>query len=97
MIIRQYMLLIYHYTMYIMTCYPRYLEGGIDSGFVDISKLEFRKKLYHIKGRRKIRITQAEVSWQSLNEGDVFVLDCKETVWVWVGADCSRLEKIKVG
>ena len=91
------MLLIYHYTMYIMTCYPRYLEGGIDSGFVDISKLEFRKKLYHIKGRRKIRITQAEVSWQSLNEGDVFVLDCKETVWVWVGADCSRLEKIKVG
>ena len=74
----------------------RYLEGGVDSGFVDVSKLEFRKKLYHIKGRRKVRITQAEVLWESLNEGDVFVLECKDTVWVWVGTDCSRLEKIKV-
>ncbi|XP_063673911.1 advillin-like isoform X3 [Bolinopsis microptera] len=73
----------------------QYLEGGVDSGFVDISKLEFRKKLYHIKGRRKVRITQAEVSWRSLNEGDVFVLDCKDTVWCWIGTDCSRLEKIK--
>ena len=74
----------------------RYLEGGIESGFVDVSKLEFRKKLYHIKGRRKVRITQTEVSWRSLNEGDVFVLECKDTVWCWVGMECSRLEKIKV-
>ena len=36
-----------------------------------------------------------QVHWDSLNEGDVFVLDTKEAVWVWVGADCSRLEKIK--
>lgn len=73
----------------------QYLEGGVDSGFVDTSKLKFNKRLYHIKGRRKVRITQTAVSWESLNEGDVFVLDCKETVWCWVGQDCSRLEKIK--
>lgn len=81
-----------------MTSYhsSRYLEGGVDTAFVDVSKLEFRKKLYHIKGRRKVRITQTEVSWRSLNEGDVFVLECKDTVWCWVGTDCSRLEKIKV-
>ncbi|KAL5262308.1 hypothetical protein ACHWQZ_G007886 [Mnemiopsis leidyi] len=73
----------------------QYLEGGVETAFVDVSKLEFRKKLYHIKGRRKVRITQTEVSWRSLNEGDVFVLECKDTVWCWVGTDCSRLEKIK--
>ena len=43
-----------------------------------------------------MRITQTEVSWRSLNEGDVFVLECKDTVWCWIGTDCSRLEKIKV-
>lgn len=73
----------------------QYLEGGVDSGFVDTSKLKFNKRLYHIKGRRKVRITQTAVSWESLNEGDVFVLDCKESVWCWVGDECSRLEKIK--
>ena len=39
----------------------RYLEGGIDGGFQQVEKLEYRKKLYHIKGRRKIRITQTKV------------------------------------
>ena len=64
-------------------------------GVGDVSNFEFPKKLYNVKGRKRLRITQTEVSWKSLNEGDVFVLECKDAVWCWVETDFSGFKKIR--
>lgn len=52
-------------------------------------------KLYHLKGRRNIRVKQVEVTHQSLNSGDVFVLDANKTIFQWNGSKASRMEKAK--
>lgn len=52
-------------------------------------------KLYHLKGRRNIRVKQVDVSHKSLNSGDVFVLDANETIYQWNGSKASRMEKGK--
>lgn len=52
-------------------------------------------KLYHLKGRRNIRVKQVDVSHASLNSGDVFVLDANDTIFQWNGKGASRMEKGK--
>lgn len=52
-------------------------------------------KLYHLKGRRNIRVKQVEVTHASLNSGDVFVLDANQTIFQWNGSKASRMEKAK--
>ena len=36
----------------------RYLEGGVDSGFVKVDRDAYRKRLLHVKGKRNIRIEE---------------------------------------
>ena len=38
---------------------PRYLEGGVDSGFKPIDDDEPIKRLFQVKGRKNIRVEQA--------------------------------------
>jgi hypothetical protein len=56
---------------------------------------EHPTKLYHLKGRRNVRVKQVEVTAGSLNRGDVFVLDCNDIIYQWNGKSCSRMEKAK--
>ncbi|XP_066925925.1 gelsolin, cytoplasmic-like [Clytia hemisphaerica] len=72
-----------------------YLEGGIDSGFVKVDRDAYRKRLLHVKGKRNIRIEEVELTYKSLNHGDVFVLDDGKTIYCWNGKDSSKRERVK--
>ncbi|EGC29857.1 hypothetical protein DICPUDRAFT_51061 [Dictyostelium purpureum] len=55
-------------------------------------------KLLHVKGRRSPFVRQVELSYQSLNKGDVFILDCgkeKNLLYQWNGSEANRIEKGK--
>ena len=52
------------------------MEGGIDSGFNVVTPTEYQPRLLHIKGQRKyVRVKQVPLTRDSLNDGDVFLLD----------------------
>jgi hypothetical protein len=72
-----------------------YEEGGIDSGFRHVERDVYKTRLLHLKGRRNVRCTQVEVSFKSLNAGDVFVLDCGLQIYQWNGKEANRMEKMK--
>jgi hypothetical protein len=53
-------------------------------------------RLIHIKGRKRLLVRQVELSRDSLNEGDVFILDDGAgTLFQWNGATSNRIEKGK--
>lgn len=72
----------------------RILPGGAASGFKHVTD-EFHPALYSVKGKRRPIVRQLpEVSWSLMNEGDVFVLDCKKYIFVWVGRSANNIEKM---
>ncbi|KFY16285.1 hypothetical protein V492_01461 [Pseudogymnoascus sp. VKM F-4246] len=79
------------------------LTGGIKSGFRHVEKeveKEEIKTLLRIfapanKRGAGIMVYEVEPTWQSLDEGDVFVLDTGIKIWVWQGKKCSPMEKAK--
>jgi len=71
------------------------MEGGVDSGFNKVKPTEYKPRLMHIKGKKKIRVTQVELSYKSLNAGDVFILDLGLQIYQWNGSKCGPSEKQK--
>lgn len=56
-------------------------EGGVDSAFRSVRPSAGPgpvRRLYQVKGRKKIRATERDLSWASFNTGDCFVLDLGE-------------------
>lgn len=72
----------------------RLLNGGVASGFKHVTDT-FEPRLFHIKGRRSPTMTQKPISWEHFNSGDVFILDTKEIVFVWVGKSANNAEKLQ--
>jgi hypothetical protein len=77
-------------------------DGLVEAGAAASSSPEdaYAKKgqprLMHIKGRRKLIVRLVEVSYLSLNDGDVFVLDNgKGILYQWNGKNANRIEKGK--
>ncbi|KAM7218024.1 putative actin-binding protein [Rhypophila decipiens] len=77
-------------------------KGGIASGFRHVEeapKEEVTTLLRVFKhaaaGRDSIVVLEVEPTWKSLDEGDVFVLDKGDKIWVWQGKKCSPMEKAK--
>jgi hypothetical protein len=58
--------------------------------------MKYVTRLYHVKGKRNVRITPVDVSIKSLNQGDVFVLDTHNSIMVWTGPTSSIGERRKV-
>ncbi|XP_073253861.1 gelsolin, cytoplasmic-like [Porites lutea] len=73
----------------------RYLEGGVESGFRKVQRGVYEKRLFHVKGKRNVRVSQVELHYTSLNKGDVFILDEGMTIHCWNGSQCSRTERMK--
>lgn len=81
----------------------RILSGGVRSGFRHVEEEE-RKEVctllrvfkYPPTARKGVTLVyEVEPMWKSLDEGDVFVLDRGEKIWVWQGKRASPMEKAK--
>jgi hypothetical protein len=71
------------------------MEGGIDSGFTKVDRDAYEPKFLHLKGKRNVRVSQVKLTCESMNEGDVFVLDAGLKLYQWNGSDCNKFEKNK--
>lgn len=81
------------------------LRGGVRSGFnhVEINEegqhtdtlLRVFKHPSSSAGRDAILVHEVEPTWQSLDEGDVFILDRGDKILVWQGKKCAPMEKLK--
>jgi hypothetical protein len=72
-----------------------YLPGGVESGFVKVEERKFEPRLLQCKGVRYPRVFTVEMKAESINEGDVFILDMNEKIYFWPGKDCNVTEKMK--
>lgn len=73
----------------------RYLEGGVDTGFKHVEPEKYRSRLMHLKGHKKIRISEVALDVGSLNSGDVFILDAGLKIYVFIGKSAGMFEKNK--
>ncbi|CAL5193449.1 unnamed protein product [Lathyrus oleraceus] len=71
------------------------LEGGVASGFRTPEEEEFETRLYVCKGKRVVRIKQIPFARSSLNHDDVFILDTKEKIYQFNGANSNIQERAK--
>lgn len=80
--------------------------GGVASGFTHVEAGETsaeREKegirtllrVFRPAGQGAVVVFEVEPTWESLDEGDVFVLDAGNKIWVWQGGKCSPMEKAK--
>ncbi|XP_058529638.1 advillin isoform X3 [Ochotona princeps] len=53
------------------------------------------KRLLHVKGKRHIRAMEVDMSWDSFNLGDVFLLDLGKVILQWNGPESSSGERLK--
>lgn len=72
-----------------------YLEGGVESGFKHVEPKTYEKRLFIVKGKRYPRVWTMPLEANSLNEGDVFILDLGMKLFFWPGQNCNVNEKIK--
>ncbi|XP_078324668.1 advillin-like isoform X2 [Crassostrea virginica] len=72
----------------------RYSDGGHKSGFNHVEHT-FKQRLLHVKGKHHVRVSETPISWSSMNCGDVFILDTGVVLFVWVGKEASRTERMK--
>ncbi|XP_067553261.1 advillin isoform X2 [Pseudorca crassidens] len=73
-----------------------YKKGGVASGMKHVETNTYDvKRLLHVKGKRNIRATEVEMSWDSFNRGDVFLLDLGKVIIQWNGPESSSRERLK--
>ena len=71
------------------------LEGGIGTGFTHVEAEKYRPRLLQVKGNKRFRITEVPMSVDSLNSGDVFILDAGLKIYQWNGSKSGHNEKYK--
>lgn len=77
-------------------------SGGVASGFNHVEREAEKEPILTLLrvfrpagGSAGVVVHEVEPNWRSLDEGDVFVLDVGDKIWVWQGAKCSPMEKAK--
>jgi gelsolin len=73
----------------------RIMDGGVDTGFKHVEPEKYQSRLLHLKGRKRVRVTQVDLSHKSLNSGDVFILDAGLKVYQFNGKKAGPQEKMK--
>ncbi|CAI9787539.1 unnamed protein product [Fraxinus pennsylvanica] len=71
------------------------LEGGVASGFKKPEEEEFETRLYICRGKRAVRMKQVPFSRSSLSHDDVFILDTKDKIYQFNGANSNIQERAK--
>jgi len=70
------------------------LPGGVESGFHHVEKEVFEPRLIHIKGKLGKTVARpVQVNINSLNQGDVFILDVGEKLYVFQPSGAGAGEK----
>lgn len=76
-------------------------SGGVSSGFRHVEQDEAKPEIttllrvFKNPGANGVVVHEVEPTWHSLDDGDVFVLDKGDKIWVWQGRSCSPMEKAK--
>lgn len=78
-------------------------SGGVASGFHHVEEEKPKDifmllRIFKHPGASRVDsfiVHEVEPTWQSLDDGDVFVLDKGDKIWVWQGKSCSPMEKAK--
>jgi len=72
------------------------LEGGVETGFFHVVPETYTPRLLQVKGCFKhVHTRQVALSRDSLNDGDVFILDLGNKIFQWNGANSRGFEKHK--
>lgn len=71
------------------------LEGGVASGFKKPEEEEFETRLYICHGKRAVKMKQVPFARSSLNHDDVFILDTKDKIYQFNGANSNIQERAK--
>lgn len=60
-------------------------EGGVSSGFQRAEKdaVTPTRHLYHVSGRKHIRAIETDLTWDSFNTGDCFILDTVKVFFIF--------------
>lgn len=69
------------------------MTGGIETGFKHVEASSYGARLLHVKGKSSVRTTQVPLKIESLNAGDVFILDAGLHLWQWNGPNSSHAER----
>ncbi|XP_020792604.1 advillin [Boleophthalmus pectinirostris] len=73
-----------------------YKKGGIASGMKHVETNTYDiKRLLQVKGKKRVCAKEVDMSWESFNTGDVFLLDLGQTIIQWNGPKSNRQEKLK--
>uniref|UniRef100_A0A8C5D217 Villin like n=1 Tax=Gadus morhua TaxID=8049 RepID=A0A8C5D217_GADMO len=73
-----------------------YKKGGVASGFQHVETNCYSVlRLLRVKGRKNVTATEVDVSWNSFNKGDIFLLDMGKNIIQWNGPQSNRREKLK--
>ncbi|XP_072364159.1 villin-1 [Scyliorhinus torazame] len=73
-----------------------YKKGGVASGFQHVETNVYNiKRLLHAKGKKNVTATEVDVSWNSFNLGDVFLLDLGKVIVQWNAPKSNRTERLK--
>lgn len=73
-----------------------YKKGGVASGFrhTETNSYDIRR-LLHVKGKKHVTAQEVELSWDSMNLGDVFLLDLGKAIIQWNGPESNKMERLK--
>lgn len=70
------------------------LQGGAASGFHHVTD-EIRQRMFQVKGKRTPLVRELpSISWEHMNDGDVYILDLQHAIYVWTGKAANRMEKL---
>jgi len=75
----------------------RLLDGGVESGFNHVKPESWTPRLLWIKGKKNIRVVQVPLKCESLNSGDVFILDAGLMLYQYQGRKAGKNEKLQAG
>ncbi|XP_075789086.1 villin-1 [Pelodiscus sinensis] len=73
-----------------------YKKGGVASGMKHVETNTYNiQRLLHVKGKKNVVAGEVEMSWDSFNKGDVFLLDLGKLIIQWNGPESNRTERLK--
>ncbi|XP_041590260.1 villin-like protein isoform X4 [Vulpes lagopus] len=74
-----------------------YRKGGLASALKHVETNMYNiQRLLHIQGRKHVSATEVELSWNSFNKSDIFLLDLGKMMIQWNGPETSISEKARV-